>query len=84
MIDIVSVGIRAKLVIKGSILLLDEINGGSAPVDIAMEKLVGNNYNYWKLCMEAYLQGQDLWDLIPSPKMEDQMWKSFIYLANFD
>ena len=34
--------------------------------------------------MEAYLQGQDLWDLIPSPKMEDQMWKSFIYLANFD
>lgn len=30
----------------------------------SVDKLVGNNYNYWKLCMEAYLQGQDLWDLI--------------------
>ena len=31
---------------------------------VAMEKIVVNNYSYWKLCMEAYLQGQDLWDLI--------------------
>ena len=38
------------------------MNGGIAHMGIAMEKLVGNNYNYWKLC--AYLQGQDLWDLI--------------------
>ena len=37
---------------------------------IAMEKLVGNNYNYWKLCMEAYLLGQDLWDLIESDDTE--------------
>ena len=48
----------------GLILLLNEMNGGSASMGIAMEKLVGNNYSYWKLCMEAYLQEQDLWDLI--------------------
>ncbi|XP_012833994.1 PREDICTED: uncharacterized protein LOC105954855 [Erythranthe guttata] len=29
-----------------------------------VDKLDGNNYSYWKLCIEAYLQGQDLWDLI--------------------
>ena len=40
------------------------MNGGSASTGIAMEELVGNNYNYWKLCIEAYLEGQDLWDLI--------------------
>ena len=37
---------------------------------VAMEKLVGNNYSYWKLCMEAYLQGQDLWDLIEGDDTE--------------
>ena len=37
------------------------MNGGSSD---SVDKLVGNNYSYWKLCMEAYLQGQDLWDLI--------------------
>ena len=40
------------------------MNGGSASMSIAVEKLIGNNYNYWKLCMEGYLQEQDLWDLI--------------------
>ncbi|GMI99344.1 hypothetical protein HRI_003603700 [Hibiscus trionum] len=40
------------------------MNGGSSSSGIAVEKLVGNNYNYWRLCMEAFLQGQDLWDLI--------------------
>ena len=39
------------------------MNGGSAPMGISMEKLVSNNYSYWKLCIEAYLPGQDLWDL---------------------
>ncbi|KAA8515544.1 hypothetical protein F0562_018845 [Nyssa sinensis] len=39
------------------------MNGGSS---VSVDKLVGNNYSYWKLCMEAYLQGQDLWDLISS------------------
>ncbi|KAH6797558.1 hypothetical protein C2S52_022112 [Perilla frutescens var. hirtella] len=37
------------------------MNGGSSA---SVDKLVGNNYSFWKLCMEAYLQGQDLWDLI--------------------
>ncbi|KAJ6832875.1 uncharacterized protein M6B38_342070 [Iris pallida] len=40
------------------------MNGGSGSSQVAVDKLVGNNYSYWKLCMEAYLQGQDLWDLI--------------------
>ena len=48
----------------GLILLLNEMNGGGASMGVAMEKIVVNNYIYWKLCMEAYLQGQDLWDLI--------------------
>ena len=37
------------------------MNGGSSA---SVDKLVGDNYSYWKLCMEAYLQVQDLWDLI--------------------
>ena len=46
------------------------MNGGSASMSIAMEKLVGNNYRYRKLCIKAYLQGQDLWDLIESDDIE--------------
>ncbi|KAA8538375.1 hypothetical protein F0562_028079 [Nyssa sinensis] len=38
-----------------------KMNDGSS---VFVDKLVGNNYSYWKLCIEAYLQGQDLWDLI--------------------
>ncbi|KAK3023537.1 hypothetical protein RJ639_044891 [Escallonia herrerae] len=41
-------------------------NSGSNSANYGMEKLVGTNYNYWRLCMEAYLQGQDLWDLVDS------------------
>ena len=70
MVDILSVGLRARLVTKGLILLLNEINGGSASMGIAIEKLVGNNYNYWKLCMGAYLQEQDLCDLIEGDDIE--------------
>ena len=44
--------------------------GGSASMGIAMERLGGNNYSYWKLCMEAYLEGQDLWDLIEGDDIE--------------
>ncbi|KAJ0080878.1 hypothetical protein Patl1_11291 [Pistacia atlantica] len=30
-----------------------------------MENFAGNNnYKYWRMCMEAYLQGQDLWELV--------------------
>ncbi|KAK3010128.1 hypothetical protein RJ639_009802 [Escallonia herrerae] len=37
-------------------------NGGN--VYNWMEKLVGKKYKYWRMCMEAYLQGQDLWELV--------------------
>nr|XP_009783311.1 PREDICTED: uncharacterized protein LOC104231940 [Nicotiana sylvestris] len=40
-------------------------NGGSSSnAQFGVEKLVGTNYKYWRMCMEAYLLGQDLWDLI--------------------
>ncbi|KAJ9554092.1 hypothetical protein OSB04_018137 [Centaurea solstitialis] len=39
------------------------MNQGSTSQAV-VEKLTSDNYSYWKLCMEAYLQGQDLWDLI--------------------
>ena len=39
------------------------MNGGSVMSTAVVDKLVGNNYNYWKPCMKAYLQGKDLWDL---------------------
>ncbi|KAL0328315.1 UNVERIFIED_CONTAM: Copia protein [Sesamum calycinum] len=40
------------------------VNGGSANTQYGVEKLVGTNYKYWRMCMEAYLQGQDLWELV--------------------
>ena len=40
------------------------MNGGSGASQLTIEKLIGINYHYWRLCMEAYLQEQDLWDLI--------------------
>ncbi|KAJ7979511.1 Retrovirus-related Pol polyprotein from transposon TNT 1-94 [Quillaja saponaria] len=43
---------------------MDSNNSGSSLTNFGMEKLVGTNYNYWRLCMEAFLQGQDLWDLV--------------------
>ncbi|KAJ0091361.1 hypothetical protein Patl1_13376 [Pistacia atlantica] len=42
---------------------MEVANGGNT--QYGMEKLVGNNnYKYWRMCMEAYLQGQDLWELV--------------------
>lgn len=44
---------------------MDQFIGGSgANARNNVEKLVGTNYNYWRMCMEAYLQGQDLWELV--------------------
>ncbi|KAK3034469.1 hypothetical protein RJ639_033325 [Escallonia herrerae] len=43
---------------------MDSISGGSGSTQYGVEKLVGTNYKYWRMCMEAYLQGQDLWDLV--------------------
>ncbi|KAL4388206.1 hypothetical protein GQ457_09G012020 [Hibiscus cannabinus] len=40
-------------------------NGGNrSNTQYGVEKLVGTNYKYWRMCMEAFLQGQDLWDLV--------------------
>ncbi|KAJ0017120.1 hypothetical protein Pint_11124 [Pistacia integerrima] len=42
---------------------MEVANGGNT--QYGMEKLAGNNnYKYWRMCMEAYLQGQDLWELV--------------------
>nr|GMD14281.1 UBN2_3 domain-containing protein [Ipomoea batatas] len=32
--------------------------------NISINKLVGDNYSYWRQYVEAYLQGQDLWELV--------------------
>ncbi|ONI20784.1 hypothetical protein PRUPE_2G033500 [Prunus persica] len=29
-----------------------------------IKKLNNKNYNTWATCMESYLQGQDLWDVV--------------------
>lgn len=42
---------------KGSIMDLANSVGG-------IEKLNETNYVYWKSCMESYLQGQDLLDVV--------------------
>lgn len=44
---------------------MESVSGGnSLSTQYGVEKLVGTNYKYWRMCMEAYLQGQDLWELI--------------------
>ncbi|KAJ4825626.1 hypothetical protein Tsubulata_047311 [Turnera subulata] len=44
---------------------MESINGGNGSLaQYGMEKLVGINYKYWRMCMEVYLQGQDLWELV--------------------
>lgn len=44
---------------------MELINGGSSSnTQYGVDKLVGTNYKYWRMCMEAYLQGQDLWELV--------------------
>ena len=43
-------------------------------VSKGIKKLNSHNYGYWKTCMESYLQGQDLWEVVagtetvPPPK----------------
>ena len=42
-----------------------------------IRKLNNNNYSMWKTCMESYLQGQDLWEVVAgtettSPPPEDE------------
>ncbi|KAL0371748.1 UNVERIFIED_CONTAM: hypothetical protein Scaly_0856400 [Sesamum calycinum] len=38
--------------------------GKNSTTQYGVEKLVGTNYNYWRMCMEEYLQGQDLCELV--------------------
>ena len=47
-----------------------------------IRKLNSHNYGYWKTCMESYLQGQDLWEIIagsetvpPALSKEDELRK---------
>jgi len=50
---------------------MESANGGnSSNTQFGVEKLVGTNYKYWRMCMEAYIQGQDLWDLIAGAEAE--------------
>jgi hypothetical protein len=43
-----------------------------------IRKLNSHNYGYWKTCIESYLQGQDLWEVVagsevvPPAKEKDQ------------
>ena len=39
-------------------------------MQFGVEKLVRSNYKYWRLCIEAFLQGQDLWDLMAKNEMK--------------
>lgn len=41
-----------------------QTGGNRSNMQFGVEKLVGSNYKYWRLCMEAFLQGPDLWDLV--------------------
>lgn len=50
---------------------MELVNGGNgANTQNGVEKLVGTNYQYWRMCMEAYLQGQDLWELVAGSDTE--------------
>ncbi|GJZ55387.1 integrase [Tanacetum coccineum] len=50
---------------KGVVYNMELSNGGNnVNTHYGVEKLVGTNYKYWRMCMEAFLQGQDLWDLV--------------------
>ncbi|KAL0404476.1 UNVERIFIED_CONTAM: hypothetical protein Sradi_2088400 [Sesamum radiatum] len=44
--------------------------GNNFATQYGVEKLVGTNYNYWRMCMEAYLQGEDLWELVAGADAE--------------
>ena len=35
-----------------------------------MKKLNSQNYNTWSTCMESYLQGQDLWEIVGGDEVE--------------
>ncbi|KAL0322020.1 UNVERIFIED_CONTAM: hypothetical protein Scaly_2498400 [Sesamum calycinum] len=63
-------GIEAGKTSSNEASRMEVVNGGGANAQYGVEKLVGTNYKYWKMCMETYLQGQDLWELIDGADTE--------------
>ena len=51
-----AVFLRAHPVVAASMDLTNNVGG--------IEKLNNSNYDYWKSCLESYLQGQDLWEVV--------------------
>ncbi|XP_021893627.1 uncharacterized protein LOC110811421 isoform X2 [Carica papaya] len=50
---------------SSGISLMELVNGGnSSCAQYGIDKLVGTNYKYRRMSMKAYLQGQDLWELV--------------------
>ena len=47
-----------------SLLWIHGVGNGST--QFGVEKLTNSNYKYWRLCMEAFPQGQHIWDLVSS------------------
>ena len=43
---------------------------GDLQVIGGMKKLNSQNYNTWSTCMESYLQGQDLWEIVGGDEVE--------------
>ena len=37
-----------------------------------VKKFVGSNYKYWKMCLEAYLQGQELCEIVSGVETEPE------------
>nr|CAD1829820.1 unnamed protein product [Ananas comosus var. bracteatus] len=48
-----------------------------------IKKLNNHNYGYWQTCIESYLQGQDLWEVIggaettPPPKENAEVFRKW-------
>ncbi|XXG86593.1 hypothetical protein AAC387_Pa11g1455 [Persea americana] len=50
---------------------MELVNGGNgANTQNGVEKLVGTNYKYSRMCMEAHFQGQDSWELVAGSDTE--------------
>ncbi|KAK3019269.1 hypothetical protein RJ639_004218 [Escallonia herrerae] len=45
-------------------------NSNNSSTQFGVEKLSKTNYQYWRLYMKAYLQGQDLWDIVGGENSE--------------
>ncbi|GJN15087.1 hypothetical protein PR202_gb01977 [Eleusine coracana subsp. coracana] len=41
-----------------------------------MKRLNSHNYGYWRTCIESYLQGQDLWEVVAGTMTNPPMKES--------